>query len=194
MKSLLLYSAGVSTSARAVIASVRPLFLGLGVLMLGTGLLGTVVGIRAQLEQFPTAVAGVVMSCFYLGFLIGCWIAPRMVQRKGHVKMYVVFATLGAVAAVAYPLVTNPLAWSIIRVVTGATMAGLYVVCESWLAGIGNPKTRGRLLAVYLLVVNESSMSRGIAGGHGGWPRCQGAVGLMDTTGVSHDVGCRAGF
>lgn len=116
--------------------------------MLGTGLLGTAVGIRAELEQFPTAVAGVVMSCFYLGFLIGCWIAPRLVQRSGHVKMFVVFATLGAVAAVGYPLMPDPTAWSIIRVVTGATMAGLYVVCESWLAGISSPKTRGRLLAV----------------------------------------------
>lgn len=28
------------------------------------------------------------------------------------------------------------------------------MVCESWLAGIGNVATRGRLLAVYLLVVN----------------------------------------
>jgi len=122
--------------------------------MLGTGLLGTAVGIRAELEQFPTAVAGVVMSCYYLGFLIGCWIAPRMVQRRGHVKTFAGFATLGAAAAVGYPLMPDPAAWSIIRVVTGATMAGLYVVSESWLAGIGSPKTRGRLLAVYLLVVN----------------------------------------
>lgn len=145
----------VSRSAGAVIGSVRPLFVSLAILMLGTGLLGTAVGIRAELERFPTAVSGLVMSCYYLGFLGGCWLAPRLVKLMGHVKVFASLAALGAVAAVVYPVMPTPIAWSMIRVVTGATIAGLYVVCESWLAGIGSAMTRGRLLAVYLLVVNS---------------------------------------
>lgn len=124
--------------------------------MLGTGLLGTAVGIRAELEQFPTAISGLVMSCYYLGFLGGCWLAPRVVKTKGHVTVFFVLALVGGVAAVVYPMIPHPIAWSLIRVVTGATIAGLYVVCESWLAGTGGPATRGRLLAIYLLVVNSS--------------------------------------
>jgi hypothetical protein len=58
--------------------------------------------------------------------------------------------------AIAYPANTTPLVWGVFRFMTGAATAGIYVVCESWLAGAGHPKTRGRLLAVYLLVVNTA--------------------------------------
>ena len=50
-----------SVKERGVVASVLPLFLGLALLMLGNGLLGSLVGVRADLEGFPTVVIGVVI-------------------------------------------------------------------------------------------------------------------------------------
>ena len=123
--------------------------------MLGNGLLGTVVGIRAELENFPTAITGLVMSSYYVGFLAGCALAPRQLRRFGHVKVFLALSLLSAITAIAYPFNTSPAVWALFRTVTGAATAGMYVVCESWLAGAGHPKTRGRLLAVYLLVVNS---------------------------------------
>lgn len=123
--------------------------------MLGTGLLGTIVGVRAELEGFPTAVSGLVMSCYYIGFLAGCAMAPGVLRRRGHVRVFLAVSLLSALSAVAYPMYTTPVAWAILRLVTGAATAGIYVVCESWLAGAGHPQTRGRLLAVYLLVANS---------------------------------------
>jgi MFS family permease len=123
-------------------------------LMIGSGLLGTVLGIRATLEGFPTTVIGLVMSCYYLGFLSGCVAAARVLPRFGHVRLFAVLALVSSLAAVAYPLLPVAAAWSLIRAVTGFATAGLYVVAESWLAAASHPKTRGRLLAMYLLVVN----------------------------------------
>jgi MFS family permease len=123
--------------------------------MLGTGLLGTIVGIRAELEQFPTAVSGLVMSCYYIGFLVSCAVAPGLLRRYGHVRVFLAVSLISALAALAYPMNTAPASWAVFRLVTGAATAGIYVVCESWLAGAGHPNTRGRLLAVYLLVGNS---------------------------------------
>ena len=123
--------------------------------MLGTGLLGTIVGVRAELEGFPTAVSGLVMSCHYIGFLGGCAVAPGLLRRHGHVRVFLAVSVLSALGAIAYPLYTSPAAWAAFRVITGAATAGIYVVCESWLAGAGHRQTRGRLLAVYLLVGNS---------------------------------------
>ncbi len=144
----------MSNSARNDLEAARPLFIALAIAMLGNGLLGTIVGIRAQLEEFPTAITGVVMSIYYVGFLVGCAMAPRILHRRGHVRVFLGLAGLSALTAVAYPANTTPAMWALLRFVTGAATAGIYVVCESWLAGAGHPKTRGRLLAVYLLVVN----------------------------------------
>ncbi|NCF80981.1 MAG: hypothetical protein GWP74_05145, partial [Proteobacteria bacterium] len=61
----------------------RILLLGFGILMLGDGLQSTLLGVRASLEGFPTAVTGLIMSTFYLGFLGGAVYAPRFVERVG---------------------------------------------------------------------------------------------------------------
>ncbi len=144
----------MSNSARSDLEAARPLFAALAIAMLGNGLLGTIVGIRAELEQFPTAITGVVMSSYYIGFLVGCGVAPRLLRQRGHVRVFLVLSLVSAVVAIAYPFYTTPAMWAVFRFVTGASTAGVYVVCESWLAGAGHPRTRGRLLAVYLLVGN----------------------------------------
>ena len=43
----------------------RILLLGFGILMLGDGLQSTLLGVRASLEGFPTAITGVMSSCSY---------------------------------------------------------------------------------------------------------------------------------
>src|SRR6266404_5656447 len=47
----------------------------MGILMLGAGLQGTLLGLRATIEGFPTPVTGLVMSCYYVGYLLGTLIA-----------------------------------------------------------------------------------------------------------------------
>src|ERR1700732_1734428 len=78
------------------IGSTWPLLLGMGVLMLGAGLQGTLLGLRATLEGFPTPVTGIIMSCYYVGYLLGTSAAPRMIRQIGHIR---VFAALAAMAS-----------------------------------------------------------------------------------------------
>ena len=69
------------------------LLLGMLLLMLGNGMQGTLLGIRGGIEQFSTLEMSVVMSCYFLGFLFGSRMAPEMIRRVGHVR---VFAALGS--------------------------------------------------------------------------------------------------
>ena len=62
------------------ITTTWPLLLGMGILMLGAGLQGTILGLRATLEGFPTPVTGLVMSCYYVGYLLGTLVAPRLLR------------------------------------------------------------------------------------------------------------------
>ena len=54
----------------------------MGVLMLGAGLQGTLLGLRATLEGFPTPVTGMIMSCYYVGYLLGTVAAPRLLRAE----------------------------------------------------------------------------------------------------------------
>jgi len=130
-----------------------PLLLGMGILMLGAGLQGTLLGLRATIEGFPTPVTGLVMSCYYVGYLLGTLIAPRLLRRIGHVRVFAAFAALASVAALVHASWVHPLPWGAMRLVSGLCFAGIYVVAESWLNHRATRTNRGRLLAVYMLVL-----------------------------------------
>jgi MFS family permease len=125
----------------------------MGVLMLGAGLQGTLLALRATLEGFPTTVTGMVMSCYYVGYLLGTIAAPRLLRQIGHIRVFAALAAVASVAALVQALFVNPFAWGAMRLTTGLCFAGIYVVAESWLNDRASRANRGRLLAVYMLVL-----------------------------------------
>ena len=139
--------------SRGGVASVLPLFVGLAFLMVGNGLLGSLLGVRADLEGFPTVVIGVVMAMYYVGFLLGSLTIPRRLVTVGHIRVFAGLASLAAATALSYALLPAPLTWGVLRFVFGLCMSGLYVTVESWLNERASNETRGRLLSVYMLVV-----------------------------------------
>ncbi len=130
-----------------------PLLLGMGILMLGAGLQSTLLGLRATLEGFPTPVTGLIMSCYYVGYLSGTFIAPRLLQRIGHVRVFATLAALASVAVLIHGAWVHPVPWAVMRLISGLCFAGIYVVAESWLNHRASRANRGRLLAIYMLVL-----------------------------------------
>ena len=128
--------------------------------MVGDGLQSTLLGVRASLEGFPTAVTGLVMSTFYLGFLGGALYAPGFVERVGHIRVFGALASLASAAVLIHGVIITPLAWSLLRLLSGFCLAGLYIVVESWLNDRASNRTRGQLLSIYMVV-----SYLGVAGG-----------------------------
>jgi MFS family permease len=125
----------------------------MGVLMLGAGLQGTLLGIRATLEDFPTMVTGIVMACYYVGYLAGTIATPRLIHSVGHVRVFAAFAAVACAATLVQAGFVGPVSWAAMRLVTGLCFAGIYVVAESWLNGAATRTNRSRLLAAYMVVL-----------------------------------------
>src|ERR1700730_9510126 len=136
-----------------MIATTWPLLLGMGVLMLGAGLQGTLLGVRATLEGFPTPVIGVIMSCYYVGYLLGTFAAPRLVRNVGHIRVFAALAAVASASILVQGSFVHPIPWAIMRLVSGVCFAGIYVVAESWLNDRASRSNRGTLLATYMLVL-----------------------------------------
>jgi MFS family permease len=136
-----------------VIATNWPLLLGMGVLMLGAGLQSTLLGLRATLEGFPTAVTGIVMSCYYVGYVVGTIVAPPLLRQLGHIRVFAALAAVASVAILIQGCFVNPWAWGAMRLVSGLCFAGIYVVAESWLNDRASRANRGRLFAMYMLIL-----------------------------------------
>jgi MFS family permease len=135
------------------IAATWQLLLGMGILMLGAGLQGTEISLRATLEGFPAPLTGAVMSCYYVGYLLGTALAPRLVRRVGHIRVFAAMAALASASILAQGLFIAALPWALLRGLSGLAFAAIYVVAESWLNESSSRATRGSLLAVYMVVL-----------------------------------------
>ena len=125
----------------------------MGVLMLGAGLQSTLLGLRATLEEFPTLVTGIIMSCYYVGYLFGTLVAPRLLRQVGHVRVFAALAAIASVAILVQGCFVDPITWGAMRLLSGLCFAGIYVVAESWLNDRASRANRGGLFAVYMLVL-----------------------------------------
>ncbi|HEX9699514.1 MAG TPA: MFS transporter, partial [Acidobacteriota bacterium] len=102
---------------------------------------------------FGTTVTGLVMTGYYVGFLAGSTLTPRIVLNVGHVRVFSALASLASVAILVHAAAVEPLTWAAMRFVTGFAYAGLYVVAESWLNDRATNESRGQLLSVYMVVL-----------------------------------------
>ena len=121
--------------------------------MLGAGLQGTLLGLRATLEGFPTPITGIIMSCYYVGYLLGTSAAPRMIRQIGHIRVFAALAALASATILVQAAFVQSFIWAVMRFSTGVCLAGIYVVAESWLNDRASKTNRGRLLAIYMLVL-----------------------------------------
>src|SRR5581483_10090374 len=125
----------------------------MGVLMLGAGLQGTLLGLRATLEGFQPPVTGAIMSCYYVGYLLGTYTAPRLVRSVGHIRVFAALAAVASAAILVHGSFVYPIPWALMRFISGVCFAGIYVVAESWLNDRASRSNRGTLLALYMLIL-----------------------------------------
>lgn len=137
---------GVFTSSWA-------LFLGLFLLMIGNGMQGTLLGIRGAIEGFSAVEMSYVMSGYFLGFLGGARLAPFMIRRVGHIRVFAALASFISAILILYPTFTEVWAWATLRILFGFCFSGLYVVAESWLNNSATNETRGQSLSIYSIVI-----------------------------------------
>lgn len=128
------------------------LLLGMMLLMVGNGLQSTLLGIRGQIEGFGTWEMSIVMSAYFVGFLGGSRMAPEMIRRVGHVRVFAALASFISAVLILYPTFANPWVWTVGRIIIGFCFSGVYVTAESWLNNAATNETRGKALSLYLIV------------------------------------------
>ena len=135
----------------AAIKSISSLLLSFGLLLMGNGMMGTLLGLRSRIEGFSTEITGFIMAGFFVGMLTGALLAVRVIAAVGHVRAFAAFASVMSIAVLAHLLVIDPLAWFLLRVAAGFCMSGMIMVVESWVNERATNETRGRILSIYMI-------------------------------------------
>lgn len=121
-------------------------------LYLGHGLLTTLIGVRMSAEGFNAFSIGLIASSFYIGGAIGSKVCNQVIKRVGHIRAFAIFSAVLATGSLAHALLLTPLAWVLIRALSGVSLYGLNVVSESWLNATVTGSIRGRVLGTYMIL------------------------------------------
>jgi MFS family permease len=145
-----------------VFSGVWALLLGIVLIMLGNGMHFTLIGLRGGVEGFSALELSIVTSGYFVGFLSGARYSPALIRRVGHVRVFAALGSFMSAGLIAFPLLTEPWAWTIMRILVGFCMSGIYVVAESWLNNAATNETRGKVLSAYMI-----AQTLGIIGAQG---------------------------
>ncbi len=134
------------------LAPVAALLLSVAILLMGNGLQGTLLPVRANLEDFATLSIGLMGSLYYLGFAAGCILGPYLLRHVGHIRSFTAMAAVASAVPLVHGLILVAPAWWLMRALTGFCFAVLYLIIESWLNERATNETRGMILSLYLII------------------------------------------
>lgn len=137
---------------RSLLHPVRAVLGSVALLLLGNGLINTLLTLRGTDEGFPPTLLGIIMSGYFVGFVCGTWVSSRLIRRIGHIRTFAFCAALCASGALLHVIFVNPWVWLVLRVIYGLSFVTLVTVIESWLNSTAASHERGRVFAMYMLV------------------------------------------
>src|ERR1700683_4700102 len=131
---------------------VLPPLISNAVILLGTGMLGSLLPLRFSAMGLSDGVIGLIATAEALGFLTGCLYAHKVIAPVGLERAYATFASLKSVAILGLYFASSVPALALLRFLIGVNAAGLAIIVESWLNSLVPNEQRGRVLTIYVLV------------------------------------------
>lgn len=128
------------------------LLLGTLFLFLGNGLHGLLLPVRGAAEGYSNEVLGLLGTTWAAGFVLGCFVAPKLVMRVGHVRAFSTFVSLISVNALLTGIIVDAHWWVALRVITGFCTAGTSMIIESWLNERATNESRGMIFSFYISI------------------------------------------
>ncbi len=122
----------------------------------GMGLLSVLLPLRMQEAGFSNTEIGIMAAGFATGFFLGCFYAPRLIQRIGHIRAFACFATVLSTLTLALAIDTDLALWTSARLLSGICFAGLLTVSDSWISSETKASMRGRVMSVYMILYKSA--------------------------------------
>lgn len=138
-------TAFTSTSPRVTVPVIA-----LSLYAVASGYLMSLIPLMLGEYNISSDYASWLASVFYVGLLIGAMFFERVVRTFGHRKAFIACLVAFSFTILALPVFANGLIWLVARFIAGITVAGIFVIVESWLMS-GDESSRAKRLSLYML-------------------------------------------
>ncbi len=144
---------------RSTLVPIVSLLLSTFLMMVGAGLSGVVLPVRGALEGWSIYEIGLLGTGYAVAFTLGCFVAPGIVRRAGHVRAFTALVAFLAICALLHGLIVHPLVWILIRGASGFALAGAFMIIESWLNERVTNESRGLVFSLYMVATMGAVMT-----------------------------------
>ncbi len=134
------------------IQAITALLVGIFFFSGANGLLTTVLALKSQSAGFEPGLIGLLVSGYYLGFIIACMTGSRLIALSGHIRAFAAFASLASVSVLLHSLIIEPVTWILLRVFSGYCYAILLMATETWLSTVTPAQLRGSVFSIYRII------------------------------------------
>jgi len=143
-------------SMYGIVGAIIPILLSVALMILGSGALNTLIGIRLDGGGYTPFIIGIITAAYYTGLTLGSLGCSRLITRVGHIRAFAAFASVFSTATLGHGLTGDIYIWGALRFVEGFCLAGIYMCVESWLNDKATNETRGKILSQYMIVLYAS--------------------------------------
>src|SRR4051812_1462624 len=110
------------------LTNLLPPLLGTALLTIGIGSYSTLTTLQLQDLHYSVWAIGLVASLYFAGMIVGSYYAQSLIIRLHHIRSYVVFVAIMALAALLQGLIPNAWLWAVTRFIAAFCLAGSFVV------------------------------------------------------------------
>lgn len=133
------------------IGAFSSLFLATLLLLVGSGLFNTYLGLRLTAASTSEVWVGAIIAAYYLGLVFGARVGHKLIIRVGHIRAYAATAAIVTITVLIQALFDVLSLWIVLRFVAGIAMVTQFIVLESWLNEQTENHLRGRVFAFYMV-------------------------------------------
>lgn len=146
-------------SINAKLLTLRSLFVAMTSVQLVTAASSTLVALYFAETGASQEAAALAPAFYSLGFLVGCFFIAGWISKIGHIRSFAAGAAICTVAALVFSVNEAVPFLLLARFTTGVATAGLFAIGDAWISESAGKGTRGRLLAVYAMVLGTMSVA-----------------------------------
>ena len=135
-----------------ILLSISALLMTVFLVQTGIGSMGPLAALSAISYGFTPFEIGLIGAAHFFGFIGGCFLTPFLLFRVSHSRAFSAMAGLAVISVLLHPILDHAIAWMVLRIFIGFSVAGSYTAIESWLNSKLTNRNRSRFFSIYKMI------------------------------------------
>jgi len=134
-----------------LVSPLTAFFVGTLFTCLASGLLSSYLAIRLNDANVPTFYSGLILSVYYVSYILATLTAYKIINRVGHIRSFSAYVSILSALILLHAVYFSPLYWGFLRLLEGYCLASAMICLESWLNTRANNQNRGLIMSLYMI-------------------------------------------